>query len=389
MIKLKNIKLYQMKIPFNFSFGHGTTSRKTSDSLIVKLESNEGLLGYGEGLPREYVTGETPESSTQFFKSFLSPALEENSSFSIKKSDSLEDILNYISLHFFKNINFEADDKISYNSIKCATEMAIIDLILQFYNKRINELLIPTNKVNYSCVLPFIPLKYFGLVLRYLKLFKFNQIKVKTNAKDDDLRLKKIRNILGEKIELRIDGNSIYEKENFSKDLKIFKKHKVDWIEQPFHKEKHNDIVSHFTQRDIPFMADESLCTLKDGSTIIENKTFDLFNLRISKNGGLKDSLALFKMAKESGLGYQVGAQVGETALLSSLGRSFAYHINPMALEGSAGTLLLQKDISKENVRFKSGGKTSTLNGGPHFELTMKPYFLDRYGILVHQKNIT
>ena len=48
-----------------------------------------------------------------------------------------------------------------------------------------------------------------------------------------------IRNILGYDIEIRIDGNSIYDYKSFKNNLS-FKKYKVKWIEQPFLKEKHN-----------------------------------------------------------------------------------------------------------------------------------------------------
>lgn len=370
-----------MRIPFNFSFGHGAAKRTTSDSFILKLESEEGLIGYGEGLPRSYVTGETLDTSCQFFKESLSPLIK-TSSFQFKSNNNLQEILENIHNCFFKNINFQKEDNVSFNSIKCATEMALLDLVLQKEKKSLNNLISPNNKVNYSCILPFFPLKYLGLILRFLKFYKFKQIKVKTNAQDDEQRLKKIRNILGNEVEIRIDGNSIYDRDSFTKNLPIFKKYNVSWIEQPFHKNKHDEIVSHFSQREIPFMADESLCTLKDGEHIINNKTFDLFNLRISKNGGLKDSLALFEMAKKAGLGYQVGAQVGETALLSCLGRSFAYHIDPIAIEGSAGNLLLKKDISVENIRFKKGGLADVLKNQPHFGVTINSNIIEKYGNL-------
>ena len=45
---MMKINLYQMKIPFNFSFGHGAAKRTTSDSFILKLESDEGLVGFAD-----------------------------------------------------------------------------------------------------------------------------------------------------------------------------------------------------------------------------------------------------------------------------------------------------------------------------------------------------
>ena len=52
-------------IPFNFSFGHGAAKRKTSDSFLLVLKTDDGKIGIGEGLPRSYVTGETLNSSAR------------------------------------------------------------------------------------------------------------------------------------------------------------------------------------------------------------------------------------------------------------------------------------------------------------------------------------
>ncbi|MBG08599.1 MAG: enolase, partial [Halobacteriovoraceae bacterium] len=62
-----------MEIPFKFSFGHGAAKRKSSDSFLLVLKTNDGKIGIGEGLPRAYVTGETLNSSTEFFKDRIYP----------------------------------------------------------------------------------------------------------------------------------------------------------------------------------------------------------------------------------------------------------------------------------------------------------------------------
>ena len=58
----------------------------------------------------------------------------------------------------------------------------------------------------------------------------------------------------------------------------------------------------------------------------------DLFNLRLSKCGGFIPTLRLAQFAKRHGLGYQLGCQVGETAILSAAGRHFATSVERPAL---------------------------------------------------------
>jgi hypothetical protein len=73
-----------------------------------------------------------------------------------------------------------------------------------------------------------------------------------------------------------------------------------------------------------PIMLDESLCGMVDAERALAGGWCDLFNLRLSKCGGFIPSLRLAQFARQHGLCYQLGCQVGETAVLSSAGRHFA-----------------------------------------------------------------
>ena len=386
---INEITLYQMEIPFNFSFGHGSAKRKTSDSFVLVLKTNDGKIGIGEGLPRVYVTGETLDSSTDFFKNNICLNLIQKKDLTGQlegiSSDNLIEKVNQI---YFKDIDFHPTISETFHSIRCATELALLDLFLQESKNCLSDLLPFVGSSNYSCILPFVPMKYLKLILWAIRISGFNQVKVKTNGKDDEERLKMIRNTLGNEVEVRIDGNSIYDYHSFKEKLPLFKRHNIKWIEQPFLKENHNQIVTQFSQRDIPLMADESLCNFEDADLIVEKKYFDLFNIRISKNGGLYNSLKLVELARKNDLDYQLGAQVGETAILSNVGRFLGYHISPIALEGSAGTLLLKRDISKENIRFKIGGGAKIFKGSKNFGLTIKEDYLSKYGKKVFYKSI-
>ena len=48
-----------LQIPFKVAFSHASASRDTTHSLWVEVTLHDGSVGYGEGCPRDYVTGET------------------------------------------------------------------------------------------------------------------------------------------------------------------------------------------------------------------------------------------------------------------------------------------------------------------------------------------
>jgi len=78
-MKISNLSLYIVELPFRFSFNHSLAKRSCSYNLIVKatIESKgKTYTGYGEGVPREYVTGETIEQAIeylvdQYFPTFI------------------------------------------------------------------------------------------------------------------------------------------------------------------------------------------------------------------------------------------------------------------------------------------------------------------------------
>jgi muconate cycloisomerase len=112
----------------------------------------------------------------------------------------------------------------------------------------------------------------------------------------------------------------------------------------------------------IPVMADESLVTVDQAQRLVDLGACDFFNIRLSKNAGISGSMAIAQLARQAGVKIQVGAQVGETGILSAAGRTFAAHLPALAFaEGSFGTWLLAEDVTFENVAFGYGGRAPLL----------------------------
>ena len=63
LMRVARVEARLVQLPFRFSFGHALAARSSTTNLIVAVTLDDGAVGYGEGVPREYVTGETPESA--------------------------------------------------------------------------------------------------------------------------------------------------------------------------------------------------------------------------------------------------------------------------------------------------------------------------------------
>ncbi|HTI51051.1 MAG TPA: enolase C-terminal domain-like protein, partial [Planctomycetaceae bacterium] len=95
-----------------------------------------------------------------------------------------------------------------------------------------------------------------------------------------------------------------------------------------------------------------------------ERGTCDLFNIRLSKCGGLIQSLKLAALAHGAGLSYQLGCQVGETGILSAAGRHFACSVAGIRyLEGSFDKFLVRERLTVEDITFGYRGYAPALAG--------------------------
>jgi L-Ala-D/L-Glu epimerase len=74
-MRIKGCTIYALGIPFVEAFAHSAKRRAASDSIVVRLEAEDGAIGYGEGLARRYVTGETVETSINHIREVLWPAI--------------------------------------------------------------------------------------------------------------------------------------------------------------------------------------------------------------------------------------------------------------------------------------------------------------------------
>src|ERR671911_667773 len=75
MTFVSHIDVLTVELPFRFSFGHALAERSSSTNVLVRLALADGSVGWGEGVPREYVTGETVDGATAALGERLGPAL--------------------------------------------------------------------------------------------------------------------------------------------------------------------------------------------------------------------------------------------------------------------------------------------------------------------------
>lgn len=372
-MKIASACIYALNIPFVESFSHSLSERNHSDSIIVKVTTDSGISGFGEGVPRSYVTGETRDTSVDHIKSKLLPQIVGIQLDGVAIKHAFAEINNLIP-------ESTAEGAVVWNASRCAVELAVIDCLFRSNNLSVSKAMPPVSQtVTYSGVISAGSIAKVEKMAQRCKAAGFKYVKMKVSGEDDIERVAVVRNILGPSVSIRLDANTAFNQKTAGQFLKLVEQYDIACIEQPIPRGNPSELAALRILFPIPFMADESIVTIQDAQELIEKNAVDYFNLRISKCGGLCKTIAIADLARSAGIGIQLGCQVGETAVLSAAGRHLAAYLKDLRfVEGSYSTHLLTEDISEEEIVFGSGGRADILTGAG-FGITVQEELLDKY----------
>lgn len=366
-MRVVELEVRHTRVALRRKVTHASHTRTDTDNVVVRCKLSDGSTGYGEGVPRDYVTGETLDTAFELLKrSDLAKQLDADASDFVQAVQLAERL---------KLAPVPGDDRgIAGNAARCAVELAVLDAFGRAFGEpltRVTELVAPElyqfrDRVQYSGVIgnprgwkkAAYPLVY--------RLAGFKQVKVKVGieGQDDVKRLKTMRRWLGRKIDVRIDANEAWAPTEVVARIKELEPFGVTSVEQPVKHEEVSCLADARKQIRIPVMLDESLCGEVDAERAVKGGWCDLFNLRLSKCGGFIPSLRLAQFAKRHNLGYQLGCQVGETAILSAAGRHFATSIADLRyVEGSYDRHLVWEALGVDDLTFRRNGTAPALVG--------------------------
>jgi L-alanine-DL-glutamate epimerase-like enolase superfamily enzyme len=365
---IEQATVWHMEIPFKTPFKHALKERSTSASVVLKITLANGSEGYGEALPRDYVTGETVESVMQTLEEKLLPRLIRTKTPIQTPAQVRELVTTWL----------DAPETKNHLTAIGAVELALISALSAAAGQTVYEWMGMRNqneRVRYSMVLSCGNTKKLvkHTILSRLLNIKDLKLKVTANLAETHSALKIIRRLYP-KANLRVDANCDWNLTQAKEHMLMLEQFDVKSVEQPLPKTDLAglaELVAAFPKMLI--CADESLCSFEDAKALIQNKAATSFNIRITKNGGLFNSLRIYELAKQNGIPCQLGAQVGETSLLSLYGRSFAAIAGNLVYhEGSFGTRLLKEDIVTRPSQFGYGGMASSRITSPGLGLCIE-----------------
>lgn len=278
-------------------------------TLIIRIHSDNGLIGYGEASPISFVTGETIAICQSVIEA-LTPSLIG------------QDIARLEHLHALMDAMF----KDNYSS-KAAIDLALHDLLAQHAKLPLYQYL-GGGKSSFE-IDKTIPIDTPEVMAAEAKQnvaegIRVLKIKVGLDAKQDIERIAQIRAAVGDDIAIRIDANQGWNTAEAITTINAMAKYHVESVEQPL---KYWDTQGHKVIRQqitTPLMADESLFTPMDAIKLVREDCVDIFNIKLMKCGGLYKAEQINAIAQSAGYSCMVGCMleswIGITAAASFIG---------------------------------------------------------------------
>jgi L-Ala-D/L-Glu epimerase len=377
---VSRIDVLTAQLPFRFAFRHALADRQNSTNVYVKVTLDSGVTGFGEGVPREYVTGETPDTAVAALCDRFVPALLGHA---FTNPQQVVAILDAVCSRAESE-----PDKPFPAAAWCALELALLDACGKHFGRPVWHWLgsRPARLVHYSAVIPFTKSRQLAALAILIRLVGIRQVKIKVG--EDlavDLRaLRLLRRLLGAGADLRVDANCAWDVAQALESIACMRPFSISAVEQPVPADDLDGLRRVTAATPELIIADESVRTVAEARILAQTRACNAFNIRVSKCGGLLNSVRIARIAAQAGLPCIVGAQVGESGILSAAGRALAASIpSPRYVEGSAGRLLLKQDLTVENVIPAWRGRASVYRGSG-LGVRVKEEALRRYSLHCH-----
>ncbi|MGB0716073.1 MAG: mandelate racemase/muconate lactonizing enzyme family protein [Phycisphaerae bacterium] len=360
---VKSVRVFPLSIPLKGRVAHAASLRGVSDAIVVAVDLYDTVTGYGETLPRHYVTGESVASVIQTIQETLVPHLVDFHPNSFAEA-----------LAFIEALPWHDESGHAIPAARAGVELALLDAVCRFYGRNMDDVVGWMGLAGFGHPGSFRSVRFSGVLaseslagtIRRMKLLSWwglRDFKLKVGMPDDDARIAGVCKYLRpdkvrSQTSLRLDANG---KWTHDEAVTWFDEHRhapFFAIEQPMAPRDDDGLVSLHEKTGMKMIHDESLVSLDQARDLIKKNVAHYFNIRLSKCGGMMPALAIAHLARRHNVGIILGCMVGETSILSAAAVRFLQVCPGVKwAEGCYGKWLLTHDVVRKPLRFGYGGR--------------------------------
>ena len=279
----------------------GTISH--GETVIVKIVTDDGLYGYGEGAGVPFVTGETV--------------------------DSVMGAVNYLKQQLIgldprsiDQINTIMDRTMVRNSsAKAAIDIALHDIMGKILKVPLYKVLGGiADRMETDMTIMIDSPQSMSEQARELVARGFRMIKVKAGIHpDEDIEaIRKIRAAVGPDINIKVDANQGWSVGDSIRVMDEFYSLGVEAVEQPIPYWDIEGLAFIRKKARVKLMADESCFTPQDATSLVRHNAVDIINIKLMKCGGLYRATQINTIAEGAGVRCMLGCMMESHVSISA-----------------------------------------------------------------------
>jgi L-alanine-DL-glutamate epimerase-like enolase superfamily enzyme len=339
-MRITRVEAYAVDLPIEepYEVAYGEFDR--ARNLFVELHTNGPHVGFGLAAPDEHVTGETPERVLAALTAVVPAALA--------GSDPLRVAFLLQRL---------AGPLTGLPSALSAVDMALHDLMGKVAGLPLYKLLGGfRERMRTSITIGILPEAETVRRAAAHVAAGFRALKLKggRDVEDDVARVRRVRERVGPRIEIRFDANQGYSVEQALAFVAGTRAARIEVLEQPTPRDAVDQLGRVARRAAIPVMADESLLGLGSAFRIAKRELADMVNVKLTKVGGIAEAQAINAVSRAAGLELMIGC-MDEAALGIAAGLHFALARPNVIYADLDGHLGLRGDPSAGAVILRNG----------------------------------
>jgi len=364
---IRRITLLPLRIPLIEPFIISLGPLTHAENVVVRMETEDGRIGWGECSPFRTIHGETIRTCMTIGEELALQIIQ-------SPIDNPEHLLGRMDRTVYGN-----------SSIKSAFDIAYHDLLAQQLDLPLFRLFGNTAprilQTDYTISLSSNEKMKADALSILENGFPVIKVKLGGSPKDDIERIRIIRETVGNDILLRIDANQGWTKAGAIEALHGMTDLKIQHCEEPLPRWQYPDLAEVRRQSTIPIMADESCCTEYDAQKLIDLNACQGINIKLGKSSGFVRAERIAALAKANHLTMQVGG-----FLESRLGFTAAAHFATAHPEINCidfdTPLMFTEDPTHGGIRYRKGGCIE-LPESSGLGASLKEDFLGTEGIVI------
>jgi L-alanine-DL-glutamate epimerase-like enolase superfamily enzyme len=309
-IRIQSVDIYTLQIPFEHPLVVPIGTMVGAENVVVKINTDNGLVGWGEASPFAPITGDTQASNYAMAQQFAKLIMG-------KDPLGIEARMKEINGH-----------TVGDPSIRSAFDMALYDLaakaadmpLYQFLGGEVNS------EGKHREIRTDLTIGMQKTVEDTLKHAKnilaagFDAIKMKVGRPGlaDVEHVAAVRELVGPDIAIKMDSNQGWDYPTAVANINAMKPLNLQYSEQPLAVWDFDNLARLRDTVELPICVDESVFDHRDAFKLVKQGAADYLNIKLGKSGGIHTALKINAIAEATACKCMIGCFAESRLALSA-----------------------------------------------------------------------